>query len=117
MQEAADQTILMPAVQITLILIQGTCLDNATNILRYFSAWGILIFFKYFYCIGVLAKQGQHNRFSCSTNIPALKEAELVRCVAAEGMNIDQILITNHLPIKLSEERVGKLAFIGQIQC
>ena len=70
-----------------------------------------------FYCIGVLSKQGQHNRFSCSTNIPALKKAELVRCVAAEGLNIDQILITNHLPIKLSEERVGKLAFIRQIQC
>ena len=78
---------------------------------------GTDLFFVIFYCIGVLAKQGQHNRFSCSTNIPALKKAELVRCVAAEGMNIDQILITNHLPIKLSEERVGKLAFIGPIQC
>ena len=66
-----------------------------------------------FHCIGVLAKQGQHNRFSCSTNIPALKKAELDRCVAAEGMNIEKILITNHLPIKVSEERVGKLAFIA----
>ena len=28
------------------------------------------------YCIGVLAKQGQHNRFSCSTSIPALKKAD-----------------------------------------
>ena len=37
----------------------------------------VMIFFVIFYCIGVLAKQGQHNRFSCSTNIPALKKAEL----------------------------------------
>ena len=70
-------------------------------------------FFVIFYCIGVLAKQGQHNRFGCSTNIPALKKAELDWCVAAEGMNIEKILITDHLPIKVSEERVGELAFIA----
>ena len=73
-------------------------------------------FFCFLFFCNILL-QGQHNRFSCSTNILALKKAELVRCVAAEGMNIDQILITNHLPIKLSEEMVGKLAFIGPIQC
>ena len=33
------------------------------------------LFFVIFYCIGVLAKQGQHNRFSCGTNIPSLKKA------------------------------------------
>ena len=37
--------------------------------------------FVIFYCIGVLATQGQHNRFSCNTNIPALKKAELDKCV------------------------------------
>ena len=51
----------------------------------------VIFFFIIFYCIGVLTKQGQHNRFSCSTNIPALKKAELDRCVAAEGMNIEKI--------------------------
>ena len=28
-------------------------------------------------------------------------------------MNMEKILFTNHLPIKVSEERVGKLAFIA----
>ena len=77
----------------SIIVTDGSVVSNDLKISNFFAIS---------YCIGVLAKQGQHNRFSCSTNIPALKKAELVRCVAAEGMNIEKILFTNHLPIKVS---------------
>ena len=58
----------------------------------------LVFFLLSIYCIGVLAKQGQHNSFCCSTSIPALKKAELDNCVAAGWINMKEILFTNLLP-------------------